>query len=72
MQLHQLRDCYRQGWNPNYTDGSPKACIEKCDNTPMIVNSIQSSSFLSFPTRELAVKFLNNFEDLIKQAGDLI
>ena len=72
MQLHQLRDCYRQGWNPNYTDGSPKACIEKCNNTHTIVISIQCSFFLSFPTRELAVKFLNNFEDLIKQAGDLI
>ena len=72
MQLHQLRDCYRQGWNPNYTEGSPKACIEKCDNTPMIVISTRCSYFLSFPTRELAVKFLTNFEHLIKQAGDLI
>ena len=72
MQLHQLRDCYRQGWNPNYTDGSPKACIEKCNNAHTIVISIQCSFFLSFPTRELAEEFLNNFESLIKQAGDLI
>ena len=72
MQLHQLRDCYRQGWKPNYTDGSPKANIERGNSTPVILISIQSSSFLSFPTRELAVKFLTNFEDLIKQAGDLI
>ena len=27
MQLHQLRDCYRQGWVPNYTSTSNKFCI---------------------------------------------
>ena len=27
MQLHQLRDCYRQGWIPNLTDKSDKYCI---------------------------------------------
>ena len=29
MQLHQLRDCYRQGWIPDWEDGvSDKYCIE--------------------------------------------
>ena len=27
MQLHQLRDCYRQGWIPDYTDAYNKFCI---------------------------------------------
>ena len=27
MQLHQLRDCYRQGWVPNLIEGSRKYCI---------------------------------------------
>ena len=72
MQLHQLRDCYRQGWVPNYSDDSQKVNIEKRGDTPMIVISIYRSSFLSFPTQELAEQFLTNFIDLIEQAGDLI
>ena len=32
----------------------------------------QVSTFLSFPTRELAEEFLTNFRELIEQAGDLI
>lgn len=72
MQLHQLRDLYRQGWEPNYSDDSQKVNIEKRGDTPMIVISIQRSSFLSFPTQELAEQFLTNFRYLIEQAGDLI
>ena len=72
MQLHQLRDCYRQGWKPNYEYGSINVNIEKQDNTPVIIEVIKREAFLSFPTRELAEQFLTNFEDLIEQAGDLI
>ena len=72
MQLHQLRDCYRQGWKPNYEYGSINVNIEKQDNTPIIIKVIQREAFLSFPTQELAEQFLNNFKDLIEQAGDLI
>lgn len=72
MQLHQLRDCYRQGWKPNYEYGSINVNIEKQDNTPVIIEVIKREAFLSFPTRELAEQFLNNFKDLIEQAGDLI
>lgn len=72
MQLHQLRDCYRQGWKPNYEYGSINVNIEKQDNTPVIIQVIKRESFLSFPTQELAEQFLNNFKDLIEQAGDLI
>ena len=73
MQLHQLRDCYRQGWQPNWNDSkSTKYCIEFTDNRYIIFRYYASSKFLSFPTKELAEKFLTNFRDLIEQAGDLI
>ena len=39
---------------------------------PMIVNERNRCAFLSFPTYEMAEEFLNNFTDLIEQAGDLI
>ena len=78
MQLHQLRDCYRQGWKPNLKDNANKYGIQLAYNS--ISSSIelrvlwyqQVSTFLSFPTRELAEEFLTNFRELIEQAGDLI
>lgn len=72
MQLHQLRDCYRQGWIPDYTDDSQKWCIKKYANYFSIDWNISYSVFLNFQTREITEQFLNNFKDLIEQAGDLI
>ena len=73
MQLHQLRDCYRQGWEPDWSDSeSVKYCIEFADNEYTTLRHFISSKFLSFPTRELTEKFLTNFRELIEQAGDLI
>ena len=78
MQLHQLRDCYRQGWIPNLIEESSKYCIMGYYNsgTKSIKYRIDyltyTSTFLSFPTYELAEEFLSNFRDLIEQAGDLI
>lgn len=73
MQLHQLRDCYRQGWIPDYANDSKKWCILKYGNKPTIVDiHYNRIEFLSFQTRETAEEFLNNFRDLIEQAGDLI
>ena len=72
MQLHQLRDCYRQGWKPNYTDDSQKWYILKNHDKLSVDWNISYSVFLNFQTRELAEQFLKNFKDLIEQAGDLI
>ena len=78
MQLHQLRDCYRQGWIPNWENCSKKYGIERVYNlidnkTELrICEYINTSLFLIFPTLEMAREFLNNFKDLIEQAGDLI
>lgn len=78
MQLHQLRDCYRQGWIPD------------CSNTDYIYNIyryynivdekyeykigeyINTEYFLSFQSIDIAREFLTNFRGLIEQAGDLI
>ena len=78
MQLHQLRDCYRQGWVPDFADGSTNYCIERYydSDTKSIKHKVlrlsRTSTFLSFPTNKLAEEFLTNFHDLIKQVGDLI
>ena len=73
MQLHQLRDYYRQGWVPDWEDTkSIKYCIRYADNKYTIMTCCVSVKFLSFQSREIAEEFLNNFKDLIEQAGDLI
>ena len=78
MQLHQLRDCYRQGWTPNWKDDTTKYVLKNCYHPatkyiePTIINAVYRHNFLAFPTFKLAEEFLNNFRDLITQAGDLI
>ena len=75
IKLHQLRDCYRQDWKPDWKDTSmPKYCIyfinkeQKFD----VCSFYERREFLSFQSRKLAEEFLNNFRELILQAGDLI
>ena len=73
LKLHILRDCYRDGWEPNWNDNKfVKYSIVKQNNIPTVVSLWKIPSFLSFQTREITEQFLENFEDLIKQAGDLI
>ena len=72
IQLHQLRDCYRQGWIPDWKNAKIKYCICLYDNKLKAIQVVERSHFLTFQSMELAEKFLKNFKDLIKQAGDLI
>ena len=73
MQLHQLRDCYRQGWLPDWEDDDIiKYCIVLESNRYVIYKNLVSCNFLSFQSEAIAKKFLKNFKDLIEIAGDLI
>ena len=72
MQLHQLRDYYRQGWTPNWLDNNSKWGIFNRRNEIRVQPIVNWAGFLSFQTEELATEFLNNFRDLIEQAKDLI
>ena len=72
MQLHQLRDCYRQGWIPTEDKASFGITKRIIDNYLSIDKFMYYSMFLSFPTREIAEEFLTNFRELIEEAGDLI
>jgi len=72
MQLEQLRDCYRQGWLPNWGDGSNKYTIYKECNSVVTERSIHVNHFLAFQTEKLCEKFYENFKDLIKTSRDLI
>lgn len=71
-QLHLLRDCYRQGWIPDWNDGTIKHCIKAKGRAVYLYTSQQTNQFLSFQTKDVADEFINNFSDLIRQASDLI
>ena len=76
MKLHLLRDEYRQGWKPDWSDNCYKYGV-KWNIFPRKKELIVTwrnydPLFLSFPTEEIAREFLTNFRDLIEEAGDLI
>ena len=71
IQLHQLRDCYRQGWIPTLNTTS-FGIIRRVEGDLEVEKFVFSSKFLSFQYAKMAKDFLNNFRDLIEQAGDLI
>ena len=76
IKLHLLRDEYRQGWKPDWSDNCYKYGV-KWNIFPRKKELIVTwrnydPLFLSFPTEEIAREFLTNFRDLIEEAGDLI
>ena len=83
MKLHLLRDEYRNGWhleNRNlnivpYTIFSEHEW-DSCRGCYKVIYKVEpsalSSQLLEFQDEETANEFLNNFRELIEQAGDLI
>ena len=73
MQLHQLRDAWREGWVPDWNDGDQdKYVIAPNEGEFMIYKYHIISRFLAFQDKKRADKFRNCFIDLIRKAGDLI
>ena len=72
MQLERLRDCYRGGWEPDWSDGEPKYVILNYMGKISPYRAWSISHILSFQQEELRDKFFDNFKDLIETAKDLI
>lgn len=68
MQLHRLRDCYRQGWVPKMENVGFSIKVDYLGVAKVCV----LPRFLSFQSKEIALKFLHNFLDLILTAKDLL
>ena len=72
-QLSQLRDVYRQGWEPDWgCRETLKHCIIFYNNELHIDDFYTYHEFLSFQDIETAELFLKNFRDLIEQAKPLM
>lgn len=71
-QLLVCRDVYRNGWKPDWNDGSIKSIIEYNDRRICKSHTAVVSRILSFQSDEVRDKFLENFKDLIEEAKELI
>jgi hypothetical protein len=72
VQLSQLRDVYRQGWTPDWSDNETKHCIRFFEDNVVINRFEITHHFLSFQSNEIAQEFLDNFKDLIIKAKPLM
>ena len=72
MQLRQLRKCYVDDWEPDWTDDKTKFVLHRTCDTFYIYDTYCIGAALSFPTKELAKQFLNNFKDLLEIAKPLL
>jgi hypothetical protein len=71
-QLSQLREVYRQGWKPDWSDTNEKNCIVFRDSIFELDSFCHTAYFLSFQSREIASQFLENFRELIGKASPLM
>lgn len=71
-QLIQLRDCYNDGWKPDWTDNSDKYVVEVAEGKILTEHHINYQRILAFKTKELRNQFLENFRDLIEIAKPLL
>lgn len=71
-QLSQLREVYRDGWKPDWSDGKLKYVIAFELNCLQRFDVCNCSEFLSFQSAEVRDLFLENFRDLIEQAKPLM
>lgn len=72
IQLEQLRNCWWNGWEPDWNNKQTKYCIVCYKGEFKISILCETRHFLSFPTMKMAEEFLKCFRDLIEKAGDLI
>lgn len=73
MQLRQLRKAYVKDWEPDWTDcRKSKFSITCIEGVLSIFDTVTVHRSMSFPTRELAKQFLNNFNDLLEIAKPLL
>ena len=71
-QLSQLREVYRDGWNPDFSNSETKYVIEFYENKIYKDECCGTNNFLSFQSAEVRDEFLENFRELILTAKPLM
>lgn len=66
MQLRRLRNCYVEGWKPEWWDDLKEKYIIRLINNDLVVQCTNTyASPMSFPNKEMAEKFVKNFKNLL-------
>ena len=71
-ELLHLRDAWNGDWRADWECIDYKYCILNKKNSVKLEVNINYSAVLHFKTKELAEKFLAQFEDLINEAKELL
>ena len=71
-QLSQLREVYRDGWKPDFSNSETKYVIEFYENKIYKDECCGTNNFLSFQSAEIRDEFLENFRELILTAKPLM
>lgn len=72
-QLIQLRDCYNDGWKPDWTNPSTvKHCVGIMQNRIVNQSLLMTNKMMAFKTKELRDEFIKNFRELIEVAKPLL
>lgn len=70
--LLYLRDIYRNGWEPDWSDNNSKYGISVQYNQLVKDVSFCINNTFSFQSKELRDKFLENFKDMLEEIKELI
>jgi len=70
-QLIQLRDCYNDGWKPDWKGASDKFAIELFEGKFIKNICAYRAEVLVFKSKKLRDEFYNNFKDLIEKLKPL-
>lgn len=71
-QLIQLRDCYNEGWQPDWKTFEAKYCICIEQNIVQLKMGYGISCLLAFKTQKIRDEFCINFKDIIEKAKILL
>lgn len=71
-QLIQLRDCYNNGWQPDWESYETKYAIGIEQNIVQLVVAYKASYLLAFRTPYIREQFYINFRNLIEKAKILL
>ena len=72
-QLIQLRDCYNDGWKPDWTDEKECKYVIFTHKDEILLDRCQSTNrILTFKIQGLRDEFFENFRDLIEIAKPLL
>lgn len=66
--LIQLRDAWCGDWKPDWSNDEVKYHVWIMVDEICIDKAIHIQHVLAFPTKEMAIDFLNTFRDLIEEA----